>query len=179
LTQRGIHIGEAFAGDGDNVAHVNLVIGDRAALGPAWAIALASPAVGHVPFVTVIKPGVPVKPMTLFVSKASIANDRHGILTWGAAQAGVAIGMSDAVAAGEIPVDQVEDLVAIAAVWVNPAADDAEAIFWNNVKSTRDAVTAAVHHLPSVEEVLAARSDCQNPFFDPRKLLAGGPPELA
>ena len=31
--------------------------------------------------------------MTLFVNKATIANDRHGELTWGAAQAGVAAGV--------------------------------------------------------------------------------------
>jgi 5,6,7,8-tetrahydromethanopterin hydro-lyase len=61
MTQFGVRIGEAFSGDGVNAAHVNAVIGDRAVLGAAWALALASPGPGHVPFVTVVKPGVPVR----------------------------------------------------------------------------------------------------------------------
>lgn len=168
----GIRIGEAFAGDGANAGHVNVVIGDRSVLGAVWALALAGPVPGHTPFVTVLKPGVPVKPITLFVNKASVANERHGTLTWGAAQAGVAVGMYDAVAAGELPADEVDDLVAIAAVWVNPAADDDEAVFRNNVASTRDAVAAAVRNLPSIDIVRAARADCHNPFFDPRPYLS-------
>lgn len=172
MTDFGIRIGEFFAGDGVNAGHVNVVIGDRAALGAAWGLALASPGPGHTPFVTVVKPGVPVKPITLFVNKASVNDDRHGNLTWGPAQAGVAIGMTDAVADGEIPGDLVDDLVAIAAVWVNPAADDEEQVFRNNVESTRGAVAAAMRNLPTVADVLAARDDCHNPFFDPRPLLA-------
>ena len=171
----GIRIGEAFAGDGAEAAHVNVVIGDRSELGPTFALALASPSAGHTPFVTVLRPGLPVKPVTLFVNKATIADDEHGNLTWGAAQAGVAVGITDAVAASSILADLADDLVAIAAVWVNPQARDAGAVFANNIVSTRDAVAAALTGGTRAADVLAERDGCHNPFFDARPLLAARP----
>src|SRR2546429_217727 len=82
-------IGESYIGEGAEAAHVNTVLGERAGpVGVAWATALATPSAGHTPFVAVVIPGIPVKPMTLFVNKAPIAGDEHGTLTWGAAQAG-------------------------------------------------------------------------------------------
>src|SRR4029077_2341820 len=65
--------GECFAGEGSDSAHVNTVLG--AAGGPvetAWATALATPSSGHAPFVCVMRPGLPVRPLTLFVNKAEI-----------------------------------------------------------------------------------------------------------
>lgn len=170
----GIRIGEAFAGEGAEAAHVNIVIGGRSELGATFAHALASPSPGHTPFLTVLRPGLPVKPLTLFVNKATIAGDEHGNLTWGAAQAGVAVGMTDAVAGSSLA-DLADDLVAIAAVWVNPQARDAAAVFANNIASTRDAVAAAVSGAPRAGDVLAERDNCHNPFFDARPLLAAQP----
>ncbi len=89
-------IGESFVGEGAEAAHINTVLGDRAGpVGTAWATALATPSAGHTPFVAVLEPGIPVKPLTLFVNKAAITGDVHGTLTWGAAQAGVAGGVAD------------------------------------------------------------------------------------
>src|SRR5258708_20628442 len=113
--------------------------------------------------------------MTLFVNKATIADERHGNLTWGAAQAGVAVGMTDAVATGSIAADIAGDLVAIAAVWVNPESEDAEKVFRNNVVSTRRAVAAAVRNLPLTSEVLKAPLDSPNPFFHARPHLPANP----
>src|SRR5438552_15692763 len=91
-------IGESYVGEGANAAHVNTVLGGRdGPVGAAWATALATPSHGHAPFVVVLHPGLPVKPFTLFVNKATIASDSHANLTWGAAQAGVASGVADAV----------------------------------------------------------------------------------
>ena len=116
-------IGEGFVGEGADAAHVNTVLGPREGpAGVAWATALATPREGHVPFVAVVRPGLAVLPITLFVNKAPIGAGRHGDLTWGAAQAGVAAGVADAVAEGVIERAAVHELVLIAAVWVNPAA---------------------------------------------------------
>ena len=94
-----MRIGEGFVGEGVDAAHVNTVLGPRdGPVGVAWATALATPREGHVPFVAVVRPGLAVKPMTLFVNKATIGQGRHGDLTWGAAQAGVASGVAEAVA---------------------------------------------------------------------------------
>ena len=155
-------IGEAFVGDGVDAAHGNTVHGERnGPVGTAWATALASPSAGHAPFVAVIRPGVPVRPMTLFVNKAAIASDAHGRLTWGAAQAGVAGGVADALADGLVLADH----VVIAAVWVDPAAAGEEAVYANNREATMAAINAGRHDAPSVEDVLAARAEPTNPFF--------------
>ena len=87
-------------------------------------------------------PGVPAKPMTLFVNKATLEGGAHSTMTWGPAQAGVASGVLWAVADGIVPADLVDDLVLIAAVWVNPAAADEALVYDNNRTATRDALAA-------------------------------------
>lgn len=159
-------IGESFIGEGADAAHVNTVLGHRdGPVGTAWATALATPTRGHAPFVATVHPGLPVQPMTLFVNKADITFDEHGRLTWGAAHAGVAGGVADALADGVIPADQVADLVLIAAVWVSPAAADEQALYENNRAATAAALASGMAGEPTVERVLAARATPQNPFF--------------
>jgi 5,6,7,8-tetrahydromethanopterin hydro-lyase len=164
-----VQIGESFIGDGVDAAHVNTVLGARdGPVGTAWATALATPRAGHVPFVAVLQPGLAVQPMTLFVNKAAIEPGRHADLTWGAAQAGVAAGVAEAVAGGIVDRDRVGDLVLIAAVWVNPAAEDADAVFANNRAATLTALRNGRDGAPPAEDVLAARTDPWNPFFRAR-----------
>jgi len=164
-----IEIGEAFVGEGAEAAHLNTVLGPREGpVGTAWATALATPSAGHAPYMVVLQPGLPVQPPTLFVNKAAIAGDEHARLTWGAAQAGVAGGVADAVAEGIVAGARVGELVLIAAVWVNPAARDAAAVYRNNRAATRAALAAGRDRAPSLAEVLAARGAPWNPFFDPR-----------
>jgi 5,6,7,8-tetrahydromethanopterin hydro-lyase len=159
-------IGESFVGDGVNAAHVNVVIGRKG--GPveaAWTTALATPRMGHTPFVAVVRPGVPVLPFTLFVNKATMGGDTHVDLTFGAAQAGIASGVAKAVADGLVPAGEVRHLLCIAAVYVNPEADDEGTVFENNRRSVREAIRAAVEGTPSVEDVLALADSPSNPFF--------------
>jgi 5,6,7,8-tetrahydromethanopterin hydro-lyase len=159
-------IGESFVGDGAEAAHVNAVLGHRAGpVGVAWATALATPRPGHTPFVAVVRPGIPVKPLTLFVNKATLAGDQHANLTWGAAQAGVACGVADAVHEGVVAASDADQLLLIAAVWVNPAAVDSGLVYSNNRTAAREALRAGKAGTPAVAEVLAARSAPVNPFF--------------
>ncbi len=161
-------IGESYIGEGAEAAHVNTVLGERSGpVGVAWATALATPRAGHTPFVAVLVPGLPVKPMTLFVNKAAIAGDEHGTLTWGAAQAGVAGGVADAVSEGTLSTADADQSLLIAAVWVNPAARDADLVYVNNRAATRAALRAGVAGTPQVAEVLAARHRPANPFYSP------------
>lgn len=164
-----MQIGEAFVGDGVDAAHVNTVLGERdGPVGTAWATALATPRAGHVPFVAVVQPGLAVQPMTLFVNKAAIEPGRHGDLTWGAAQAGVAAGVAAAVAEGIVDRARVPQLALIAAVWVNPAAEDEDAVFANNREATLAALRNGCNGAPAVVDVLAARDEPWNPFFRSR-----------
>ena len=160
-------IGESFTGEGDDAAHVNAVLGDRGGpVGTAWATALATPRAGHAAFVAVLRPGLPVKPLTLFVNKATIADDQHANLTWGAAQAGVAAGVADALREQIVSADDADRLLLIAAVWVSPAARDADRVFANNREATREALRAAVGGLPLAAEVTGG-GEPANPFYLP------------
>jgi 5,6,7,8-tetrahydromethanopterin hydro-lyase len=159
-------IGESFIGEGADAAHINTVLGDRdGPVGTAWATALATPRPGHTPFVAVLLPGLPVKPMTLFVNKASIDTPGHGKLTWGAAQAGVAAGVADAVAEGIVSAADADRLVLIAAVWVDPAASDADKVYANNRAATKAALRAGAAGLPQVADVLSFTGPPANPFY--------------
>ena len=160
-----MQIGESFIGDGVNAAHVNTVLGARdGPVGTAWATALATPTAGHAPFLAVLQPGVPVKPFTLFVNKARIDSDIHARMTWGAARAGIASGVAEAVA-----LDLVfnPDDVLIAAVWVDPAADDAEAVFANNQRAVITAISMGQVDGPDEVVIADASTEPWNPFFRP------------
>lgn len=160
-----MQLGEAFVGDGVNAAHVNTVVGPRdGPVGVAWATALASPSEGHAPFVAVLRPGLPVRPFTLFVNKARMQSEGHAHITWGAAQAGVAAGVADALADSNVDADH----VVIAAVWVDPSADDDDAVCANNRVATRAALALGHHDGPTIDEVLTARDNPWNPFFNVR-----------
>ena len=161
-------IGEGFVGEGANAAHINVVLGLRdGPVGTAWATALATPREGHVPFVAVAQPNIPVVPFTLFVNKAAIANDRHGELTWGAAQAGVAAGVGLAHQAWMFDgnPEYVDSLVLIVAVWVNPSAEHEEAVFTNNRDATFAALQQARDAGPDIGQALAAMANPSNPYF--------------
>jgi 5,6,7,8-tetrahydromethanopterin hydro-lyase len=161
-----ILIGEGFAGQGPNAAHINTVLGLRdGPVGTAWTTALATPRAGHASFVVVVRPNMPVKPPTLFVNKAEIRGDQHGLLHWGAAQAAIARGVLESVAEGTIPPGEVEELALIAAVWVDWAASDEEEVFANNLEATRAALSSAAEGRPRLEDLLAIASEPANPFF--------------
>jgi 5,6,7,8-tetrahydromethanopterin hydro-lyase len=163
-----MQIGEGFAGDGPNAAHVNTVLGSKEGpVGTAWTTALATPRLGHAPFVVVVRPNVPVKPFTLFVNKSAVdgdKNERHARFTWGAAQAGVAAGVVAAVQKGIVSEVDAAELLLIAAVWVNPNADGENAVYANNEAATLAALAAGRDGAPTVTDVLAAGAP-QNPFF--------------
>lgn len=165
-----IFIGEAFEGAGANAAHINLILGGKAELGQAYALAAASPGPGHVPFQVVLKPNLPAKPTTLFVAKAVLRDAAHEQMTWGPAQAGVAAGMTDALIAGALPPEARQDWLAIALVWVDWTADDAGAVYRNNRAATRIAAERAMAaDWPALDALRAGLADVHNPFFIPAK----------
>ncbi|HEX4224791.1 MAG TPA: formaldehyde-activating enzyme [Pseudonocardiaceae bacterium] len=159
-------IGESFVGSGPNAAHTNIVLGRKG--GPvetAWVTALASPSAGYAPFVAVLAPNVPIAPRTLFVNKAAITGELHGNATWGAAQAGLATGITQAIGEGLIPADELENLLIIAAIWVNPLVDDLDEAFRNQRDAAFGAVRAALAGCPTPAELAATA--ISNPFYTP------------
>jgi 5,6,7,8-tetrahydromethanopterin hydro-lyase len=161
-----LQIGESFVGSGVNAAHTNTILGNRSGpAGVAWATALATPRAGHVPFMVIAKTGLAVTPPTLFVNKAEVESDFHGLLTWGACQAGVAAGVRQALAEGFIGKSEVEDLVIIAAIWLNPSADDEEQVYANQSKAMYEAIKNGKLGLPKAEDLLDQDLVISNPFF--------------
>jgi 5,6,7,8-tetrahydromethanopterin hydro-lyase len=163
-----IHLGEAFEGQGANAAHINLILGPKLELGGAYALAAASPGPGHIPFQVVLQPNLPVKPATLFVAKAVLRDERHERMTWGPAQAGVAAGITAALLAAALPPEAEDGWVAIALVWVDWNADDAEAVYDNNRAAALAAAERAMQTgWPSREALAEGLAGVGNPFFTP------------
>jgi 5,6,7,8-tetrahydromethanopterin hydro-lyase len=164
-----MYIGEAFTGSGPNAAHINLVLGQRnGPVGTAWANALFSPSAGHLPYMVVLQPGVPVKPATVFINKAALTGENHQNMTWGPAQAGVAKGIQESLLEGILPSEAENDWCVIVAVWVSPKADNADEVFANNYKAAKDAVVNALGLLPLLSEVREAVAKVHNPFYTPK-----------
>jgi 5,6,7,8-tetrahydromethanopterin hydro-lyase len=146
---------------------VNTVLGPKGgAVETAWVTALATPRQGHAAFVVAHQPSLAVKPSTLFVNKADIRGDRHAELTWGAAQAGVSRGVLATVSGGSIPPEDVDELLLIAAVWVNWEADDPEQVYEWNAEATRLALEAGAKGHPTLESLLGSGPPW-NAFFRP------------
>jgi 5,6,7,8-tetrahydromethanopterin hydro-lyase len=163
-------IGESFIGAGPNAAHTNIVLGRRG--GPvetAWVTALASPSAGYAPFVAVLAPNVPITPRTLFVNKAAIIGELHGNATWGAAQAGLAAGVTQAVGEGLLPADELDNLLIVASIWVNPEVNDLDEAFRNQREAACGAVRAALAGCPSPAELIA--TTIGNPFYRPSEVV--------
>lgn len=168
--QKTLFIGEGFEGPGVNLAHINVLIGPRTGpAGQAFATALATPSAGHAPFVVIAQPGVPTKPLTLYVNKAQIQSDFHGNATWGASQAGIAKAVAESLEDGTLPPEAEDDWVVVSANWVNPGTDDLDAVFENNYRACKNAILAAMEGLPEREAVFAAARAVSNPFYSPKQ----------
>lgn len=161
-------LGEAWAGEAPNGAHVNVVVARRGSPTAAAIVgALASPRPGHLPFLACVRLGDLVRPATVIVNKATLAGERLPKLTWGAAQLGVAQGVLDAVAGGVIDAGEAAELVLLVPVWVDAAASDETAVRLANRAATRAAIEDALRP-PTADDVraLAARRDeAWNAFY--------------
>lgn len=163
-------IGEAFVGSGPNAAHINAVLGPKnGPVGPAWAGALTSPSAGHLPYMVVLQPGMPVKPATVFINKAALSSTNHENMTWGPAQAGVAKGIQECLLEGILPPEAENEWCVIVAAWVNPSADNADEVFENNYKAAKDAVVNALGMLPLLSDVSEASKNVHNPYYTPER----------
>jgi 5,6,7,8-tetrahydromethanopterin hydro-lyase len=161
-------IGEAWAGEAPNGAHINVVVARRGSPTAAAIVgALASPRPGHLPFLACVRLGEVVRPATVIVNKATLEGDVLPRLTWGAAQLGVAQGVLDAVAEGVLDAGEAAELVLLVPVWVDAAATDETAVRTANRAATRAAIENALRP-PTADDVraLAARRDeATNAFY--------------
>ncbi|MDG2012166.1 MAG: formaldehyde-activating enzyme [Pirellulaceae bacterium] len=160
-----MHIGEALAGDGNEVAHIDLLIGSKdGPVGVAFANALARQSKGHTNLLAVIAPNLAVKPSTVMVTKVTIDGMRQVGQIFGPAQEAVARAVADSVEEGIIPKDQAEDLVIVCGVFIHPAAEDNKKIYDYNYEATKESIANAMGGKPSADDMIAGKADAAHPF---------------
>ncbi len=148
-------IGEALIGQGSELAHVDLMIGDKTGpVGQAFATGLTQLSAGHTPLLSVIRPNLPPKPSTLIIPKVTVKNMDDAAKIFGPAQAAVAKAVADAVEEGTIPKDQTEDIVVVASVFIHPEATDYNKIYRYNYGATKLAIQRAMTGFPDIDTVL-------------------------
>lgn len=165
----GIRFGEALVGEEPEIAHIDLIIGDKD--GPAgigFAFGLAHQSYGHTKLFAVLTPNLLVKPVTLIVPKVTIKSLKQAELIFGAAQYAVAKAVADAVAEGIIPKDIVEDVVIICGVFVHPGAKDPDKVFKYNYEATKLAIKRAMSEEPKIDEILEKKDKVTHPFYKPK-----------
>ncbi len=159
------NIGEALVGDGNEIAHIDLMIGSKdGPVGVAFANALSNQSEGHTNLLAVLEPNVAVKPSTVMITKVTIKGMRQAVQMFGPAQAAVAKAVADAVSEGIIPKDQAEELVCVCGVFIHPEAEDDEKIYNYNYEATLESIKSAMAGKPSADEMLAKKDTAAHPY---------------
>ncbi|MHA1238963.1 MAG: bifunctional 5,6,7,8-tetrahydromethanopterin hydro-lyase/3-hexulose-6-phosphate synthase [Candidatus Odinarchaeia archaeon] len=172
-------IGEALLGEEPEVAHIDLLIGDKAGpVGQAFANGLSQLSAGHTPLLAVIRPNLPPKPMTLIVPKVTIKNMEQATKIFGPAQAAVAKAVADAVEEGDIPKEKIEDWVVIVSVFIHPKASDYRKIYHYNYGATRLAIKRAISKYPPLEKIMYDKDRAKHPILGFRVPRLWRPPYL-
>ena len=157
-------IGEGLVGDGNEIAHIDLLIGDKTGpVGAAFANALATQSEGHNSLLAVITPNLMCKPATVMITKVTIKGMKQAVQMFGPAQAAVARAVADSVAEGVIPKGKAEEYVIVCGVFIHPAAADDTKIYEYNYAATKLAIKTAMNNEPSIDEVLAKKNE-KHPF---------------
>ncbi len=158
-------IGEALSGEGNEIAHIDLLIGNKdGPVGTAFANALARQSAGHSNLLAVLTPNLAVKPATVMITKVTLKGMKQAVQMFGPAQAAVAKAVADSVADGVIPVKDAEDLVIVCGVFIHPAAEDDKKIYEYNLQATKDAIASAMGGKPTVQEMIDGKDKAEHPF---------------
>ena len=148
-------IGEALVGDGPELAHVDLMIGDKAGpIGQAFANGLAQLSAGHTPLLAVIRPNLMTKPATLVIPKVTLKKGEQVREMFGPVQAAVAKAVADALEEGVFGDLDVDDLVILASIYLAPDATDYNRIFRFNYGATKLALGRALESFPPTKTLL-------------------------
>jgi 5,6,7,8-tetrahydromethanopterin hydro-lyase len=159
------YVGEALSGDGNEIAHIDLLIGDKSGpVGVAFANALANQSQGHSNLLAVLTPNLAVKPATVMITKVTIKGAKQAVQMFGPAQYAVAKAVADSVAAGVIPKDQAEKLCIVCGVFIHWEAAEDKKIFQYNYDATKLAIARAMKNEPSVDEMVAKKDAAKHPF---------------
>ena len=161
----GVSIGESLVGDGNEVAHIDLIIGPRgSAAETAFCNALTNNKDGFTTLLAVVAPNLLCKPATILYNKVTIKDARQAVQMFGPAQYAVAKAVADSVAEGVIPADEADDLYVCVGVFIHWEAADDKKIQDFNYQATKEAIARAVAGEPKASEVTAKKDSAAHPF---------------
>ncbi|MDR3406939.1 MAG: formaldehyde-activating enzyme [Methylovirgula sp.] len=158
-------VGESLVGEGNEVAHIDLIIGPRGSVAEsAFANALVNNKDGFTTLLAVVAPNLLAKPNTILFNKVTIKGAKQAVQMFGPAQHAVAKAVADSVAEGVIPVEEADDLFICVGVFIHWDASDDKKIHDYNYQATKEAIKRAVTGEPKAAEVVAKRNTAKHPF---------------
>ena len=160
-----IMVGESLVGEGNEVAHIDLLIGPKnGPVGIAFANALVNQNAGHTALLAVLEPNLMPKPATIMMNKVTMKGATQAVQMFGPAQMAVAKAVADSVADGIIPQADAESLVCIVGVFIHWEAKDNKKIFDYNYRATKESISRAMKGEPNVRTVTERKDKAKHPF---------------
>ncbi len=148
-------IGEALVGEGAELAHIDLILGDKnGPVGQAFANAFSQMSAGHTPLLGVVRPNLMTKPATLVIPKVTLKKEAQVNQIFGPMQAAVAKAVADAVEEGVFEGIDLEETVVLASVFLHPTAEDYNKIYRFNYGAMKLALRRALDRFPDEETLL-------------------------
>ena len=158
-------VGESLVGDGNEVAHIDLIIGPRGSPAEqAFALTLTNQKEGVNALLAVLEPNLMVKPATVMFNKVTIKDAKQAVQMFGPAQRGVAKAVADCVAEGTIAQDQAEDLFLCVGVFIHWEAADDQKIHDYNYQAVKESIERAVRGEPTAATVVEKKDTSKHPF---------------
>ena len=158
-------VGEALVGDGNEVAHIDILIGPRGSgAETAFCIALTNQKRGDNALLALLAPNMMTKPPTILFNKVDIKNGKQAVQMFGPAQCGVANAIADCVKEGIIPIEEANDLFICVGVFIHWDAEDNTKIQDWNYEATKIALTRAINQSPLPTEVIAQEGIAHHPY---------------
>ena len=158
-------IGESLIGEGNEVAHIDLIIGSKSGpAGMAFANALSNQKDGFTTLLAVVTPNLPAKPDTILFNKVTLKGATQVVQMFGPAQAAVARAVVDSVESGVIPRDKADDYCVLVGVFIHWEAKDDQKIYDYNYQATKESIQRALAKKPNVNDVIAGAKTAKHPF---------------
>ncbi len=158
-------IGESLVGEGNEVAHIDLIIGSKSGpAGQAFLNALSNQREGHNTLLAVVSPNLPAKPDTILFNKVTIKGAGQAVQMFGPAQAAVARAVVDSVSSGVIPRDRADDYCILVGVFIHWQAKDDKKIYKYNYQATKESIERALKGQPRVDAVINGAKTATHPF---------------
>lgn len=160
-----VMIGEALVGDGNEVAHIDLILGPRGSVAEeVFCRTLTDQKEGVNGLLAVVAPNLMVKPATVMFNKVTIKGAKQAVQMFGPAQRAVAMAVADCVEDGTIPADEADDIFICVGVFIHWQAEEDAKIQDFNYEATKLAIKRAVAGEPKAKEVVAQKSKAHHPF---------------